>query len=87
MHSPQTQNDNKTLIISGCTFSGNSVGVVDEGSWGGAVVAAGGTINVTSTVFTSNLGENSHQNAILRLKKRAVHSHCIFSIPSVHAKP
>lgn len=62
MHSYPTQDVNKTLVISGCRFSGNSVGVEDESSWGGAVLAAGGAINITSTVFTNNSGKETHKS-------------------------
>lgn len=54
------QDSGKTLNILRCQFLNNSVSAEDnKTTWGGAVVAIGGLINITESIFTGNSGEDT----------------------------
>lgn len=56
-HAWDSQDPTKTLNISGCTFVGNSVTLEDEDLFGGAIVARGGAVTISDTIFQENNGE------------------------------
>ena len=55
-----SQDPTKVLNITGCRFLSNSVTTEDEDSWGGGVVALGGEISISNTVFSNNSGEDGY---------------------------
>lgn len=48
------------LNITGCQFLSNSVTTEEEDSWGGGVVASGGEVSISDTVFWNNSGEDGY---------------------------
>lgn len=50
---------NGTVSISGCSFTGNTVGTGEDAFAGGGIFVTGGTLTLTRSTLTRNLAENS----------------------------